>query len=46
MLSASLFGCSNSKNDEQGNGVTSKPELPLIDVSVPTILETATFALG
>ena len=46
MSPAFLFGCNNSKNDERGNSVTSKPAVPPIDASVSTNIETATFALG
>ncbi len=36
----------NSKNVEKESEMMTKTELPSIDASVPTTIETATFALG
>ena len=46
VLPAFLFGCNNSENDEGENSLTPKATVPPIDTSVPSNIETATFALG
>ena len=45
MLPVSIFGCSY-KNNENGDDIVSKSEVPPIDLSVTMKIETATFALG
>ena len=41
-----IFGCSKTENSSEGVKMLPKVTIPAIDDSVPTEIETATFALG
>ena len=46
LLPASIFGCNNTRTNEEGDKMAQKPAIPPIDTSAPTNTEIATFALG
>ncbi|MFC1908756.1 hypothetical protein ACFLXD_02660 [Chloroflexota bacterium] len=41
-----LLGCSKTENSREEINMFSKVTIPVIDTSMPTEIETATFALG